>query len=155
MCDYSLMTVPNRLAVEGEELAAHRFQSGSVGLLSAVDLKNWRTPKPSTAWDKLKSFFTAEKDPQPAVCIPPGARLRLYDIPDSLRDQYHIGSEAAVTFAQLSAQAGRYRDAIVFANGQAALLQELEEGQRVRVLWLSMEEIETREPEERLSRIMA
>jgi hypothetical protein len=28
MCDYSLAGVPNRLAVEGEELVVHRFPNG-------------------------------------------------------------------------------------------------------------------------------
>lgn len=31
MCDYSLMTIPNRLAVSGEELVVHRFEAGSAG----------------------------------------------------------------------------------------------------------------------------
>ena len=37
MCDYSLMMIPNRLAIEGEELVAHRFQNGSTGMLSCGD----------------------------------------------------------------------------------------------------------------------
>jgi hypothetical protein len=35
MCDYSLAGVPNRLAVEGEELQVHRFPTGALGLTSA------------------------------------------------------------------------------------------------------------------------
>jgi len=31
MCDYSLMSIPNRLAVEGENLIAHRFTTGTMG----------------------------------------------------------------------------------------------------------------------------
>ena len=38
MCDYSLMAIPNRLAEEGEDLVAHRFPTGSVGLASPRDL---------------------------------------------------------------------------------------------------------------------
>ena len=38
MCDYSLMCVPNRLAREREELVAHRFTTGSMGLASDLDL---------------------------------------------------------------------------------------------------------------------
>jgi len=36
MCDYSLMMIPNRLAIEGEELVAHKFASSgkSVGGLA-------------------------------------------------------------------------------------------------------------------------
>ena len=30
MCDYSLMAIPNRLAVSGEDLVVHRFEAGSV-----------------------------------------------------------------------------------------------------------------------------
>ena len=39
MCDYSLMAIPNRLAVSGEELIVHRFEAGSVGLASAFDFE--------------------------------------------------------------------------------------------------------------------
>jgi hypothetical protein len=34
MCDYSLAGIPNRLAVEGEELVVHRFTMGPLGLAS-------------------------------------------------------------------------------------------------------------------------
>lgn len=36
MCDYSLFTMPNRLAAEGEELVVHRFPTG---LTSPADLR--------------------------------------------------------------------------------------------------------------------
>jgi len=51
MCDYSLMALPNRLAVCGEELATHKFQTGSMGLVSMADSKLLH---PST---KPKGFF--------------------------------------------------------------------------------------------------
>jgi len=38
MCDYSLMALPNRLAVCGDELVVHRFELGSLGLASAVEV---------------------------------------------------------------------------------------------------------------------
>jgi hypothetical protein len=41
MCDYSLMMVRNRLAVEGEELVVHKFKSGSVGLVAWSDFNYW------------------------------------------------------------------------------------------------------------------
>ena len=31
MCDYSLAGIPNRLAVEGEELMVFRFSTGALG----------------------------------------------------------------------------------------------------------------------------
>jgi hypothetical protein len=45
-----------------------------------------------------------------------------------------------VTFTQITASAHSYRDAVRFANGREVRLQELREGQRVRVLDLSMAE---------------
>ena len=33
MSDYSLMHLPNRLAIKGEDLVVYRFPSGSSGLL--------------------------------------------------------------------------------------------------------------------------
>jgi hypothetical protein len=32
MCDCALMGVPNRIAVEGEQLVVHRFRNGLLGL---------------------------------------------------------------------------------------------------------------------------
>ena len=72
MCDYSLMSIPNRLAVAGEELVTHRFQSGSIGLASPQ-------ARPRGFWEALKRSFSPPLTP--AVCIPPGARLMLQDIP--------------------------------------------------------------------------
>ena len=34
MCDYSLCGIPNRLAVESEELVVYRFSTGSIGMAS-------------------------------------------------------------------------------------------------------------------------
>jgi hypothetical protein len=38
MCDDSLQGLPNRLAVEGEEVVTHRFPSGSLGMASPLDI---------------------------------------------------------------------------------------------------------------------
>jgi hypothetical protein len=45
-----------------------------------------------------------------------------------------------VTFTQITAAANTYRDAVRFTNGREVRLQELREGQRVRVLDLSAAE---------------
>lgn len=144
MCDYSLMAIPNRLAQEGEELVAHRFPTGSMGLASAADLRRMVCPavrKPQGFWPAVKSFFDPPKvQPAPAVCIPPGARLRLHDIPARLQSDLGVGPEEEVTFTQLNASANSYRDAIRFRNGREVRLQELREGQRVEVLDLSLAE---------------
>ena len=144
MCDYSLMAVPNRLAHEGEDLVAHRFPTGSLGLAAPADISRVAHPAPEvrkTFWAKLKEFFQPpENDPVPAVCIPPGARLRLEDIPVRLQTECGVGPVEEVTFTQISAAAHSYRDAVRFPNGRQVRLQELREGQRVRVLDLSMAE---------------
>jgi hypothetical protein len=143
MCDYSLMSVPNRLAQEGEELVMHRFPTGSLGLASAADLKRATCqPKaPGTFWKVLVSFFNPPQvDPVCAVCIPPGARLNLHDLPVRLQRALAVGADETVTFTQLSAAAHAYRDAVRFSNGGVIRLQELSEGLHVTVVDLSMAE---------------
>jgi len=44
MCDYSLMSLPNRLAVCGDELIVHRFELGAIGLASAADVRSRQKP---------------------------------------------------------------------------------------------------------------
>ncbi|MBZ5626563.1 MAG: hypothetical protein LAQ69_48960 [Acidobacteriia bacterium] len=141
MCDYSLMAVPNRLAQEGEELVTHRFPAGSLGLASPADLKRFADPPPvrRSLWCAVKEFFNPPKTaPVPAVCIPPGARLELHDIPVRLQHDLGVGPAEEVTFTQISAAVNSYRDAVRFWNGREVRLQELREGQHVRVLDLSM-----------------
>lgn len=120
MCEYSLASFPNRLAVEGERLRVHRFACDTIGMAPAR-----RSPShwvfPSTV---------------PAVCIPPGARLRLENITPRLQRRLEIQQTEEVTFVQQSAEAFTYRDAVRFANGRELLLQGLEPGQRVQVLSL-------------------
>ena len=144
MCDYSLMAVPNRLAREGEELVAHRFPTGSMGLASPADLIQAAAPPArvrGSFWRSFRELFDpARPEPVPAVCIPPGARLELADIPARLQQDYAVGPVENVTFTQISAAVNSYRDAVRFRNGRAARLQELREGQRVKVLDLSSAE---------------
>src|SRR4051812_40015810 len=112
MCDYSLMAVPNRLAREGEELVAHRFPTGSLGLASPCDLKRIAdAPAPArrSFWSSLKDFFNPPKtEPVPAVCIPPGAKLRLQDIPARLQHEMGVGTVEDVTFTQITAAVNNY-----------------------------------------------
>ncbi len=144
MCDYSLMAVPNRLAQQGEDLVTHRFPTGSLGLASPADLKRVADPpEPArrSVWCAVKEFFNPPKaEPVPAVCIPPGARLELQDIPVRLQHEIGVGAAESVTFTQISAAVNSYRDAVRFTNGREVRLQELREGQRVRVVDLSMAE---------------
>lgn len=145
MCDYSLFAIPNRLAREQENLVAHRFPTGSMGLASPVDLSRnaqYRQEKPGRGWwSAIRGFFTMPKmEPVPAVCIPPGARLRVHDIPARLQQELGVKAEEEVVFTQTSASANTYRDAIRFANGRELNLQELREGQRVQVVSLALAE---------------
>ena len=145
MCDYSLHAVPNRLAVEGEALITHRFQTYTIGLASAAEIESPsranREPEISRSWwASLKNWLNP---PQPdntnvtAVCIPPGARLLVYQVPKYVRAELDIGSEEEVTFDELSANAYEYRDILRFRNGRSVLLQDLPERVRFEVLSLA------------------
>jgi hypothetical protein len=142
MCDYSLMSFPNRLAREGEELVAHRFACGAMGFASPVDLQPELIPlslRLKTVWSTLWGVPNPRKSRcVVAVCIPPGAHLRVWDIPEYLQREIDVRRTEEVTFTQITASPFRYRDAIRFRNRCELLLQRLEEGQRVRVLSLSI-----------------
>jgi hypothetical protein len=130
MCDYSLMMNVNRLGKEGEDLVAHRFKTGSIGLVSVADHEDWLGQRGSGLWQRVKDYFTFEGDPQPVVCVPPGARLRLHD----------YGSCETATFTQLSPEANRHRDALLFDNGKTVTLESLPEGQVMTLVRMSSEE---------------
>ena len=140
MCDYSLMMIDNRLAVEGEQLVAHRFRSGSVGLVSMLDFTKWRTRPRGGFWQRCRECFTARHEPAPVVCIPPGARLRVEGVPETLRDRFGLDGQEDATFTQISADVNWHRDALRFANQATVLLQALPEGQTLKVLDLSSSE---------------
>ena len=126
MCDYSLVGISNRLAVEGEPLEVHRFPTGTLGLASPC-------PSQSRWWSAKQT---------PAVCIPPGARLLLRDIPKGLQQQFSVRGTEEVAFVQLSDTAYQFRDAVRFNNGREILLQQLQCGQQVEVLSLSSGDFE-------------
>lgn len=156
MCDYSLHVYPNRLAVDGEELVIYRFGGTSLGLASLSDLRPVTTAsscdaasKKSWSWTTIKEWFLAngpeEGQPDkrtPAVCVPPGARLLLKDIPKSLQRELGVGEVEEVKFVEISAEVNTYRDAVRFKNSRQLLLQAMREGQRVTVLSLTLQETE-------------
>jgi len=146
MCDYSLYTIENRLAEQGEVLIVHRFHSGSKGLTSPEYLKRAERPKGLMA--ALKRMFAAQSE-ECAVCIPDGAKLMLHGSSTVLQKVHGFSASEAVTFRQLSANAATYRDAIEFENGVRLCLQDLEEGQTVEILTLSSEDAGV--PEQRLT----
>jgi hypothetical protein len=124
MCDYSLAEVPNRLAATGELLVVHRFSTGTIGLKSFHR--------------RLREVLLPARTV--AVCIPPGARLALQDIPKNLQNQLSVAPVETVTFIQRTLEANVHRDGIRFANGREILLQQLTPGQRATVLSLDSEE---------------
>jgi len=135
------MAMPNRLAEEGENLVTHRFPTGTLGLASPSDL--FSTAEPAQARARgfratLKGVLNAKRtNPVPAVCIPPGARLMLQDIPANLQRYLKVGPIEEVTFTQFTGAVNTFRDAIRFKNGRQICLQELQADQRVKVLDLS------------------
>jgi hypothetical protein len=143
MRDYSLHAFPNRLAVDGEDLVVHRFLGASMGLASPADLQMANLPAVSgkkPIWHRLANWLQGLKlklelqKRTCAVCVPPGARLILRDIPKGLQRELNISEVEAVTFVETTAEENSYRDAVRFGNRRELLLHMLEEGQRVIVL---------------------
>jgi Protein of unknown function (DUF3375) len=95
--------------------------------------------------DDVRARGNMFRQSPPAVCIAPGTRLLLQDIPKRLQQALGLGDMEEVTFTQLTAEAYRFRDAIRFKNGQELLLQWLSDGQHVIVLGLPTHET-TAEP---------
>jgi len=148
MCDYSLEAFPNRLAARGERLVTHRFRSGSIGMASPSDIAAATQAKLESEsrgwWAAVKCWLSpqTELDKIPAVCIPPGARLRMGRIPDQMQRSQALRPVEDVTFVQLSADAYRYRDAIRFDTGCKLVLQTLGEGIPFEVVSLDLAEPE-------------
>jgi hypothetical protein len=158
MCDYSLLSFRNRLAIEGEQLLTYRFPSFSIGLASPAEIKaeafaQQEGGSSGSWWSRIKDWlFQPElcSKEVAAVCIPPGARLRVVGVPASMQEEFGIGSVEDVKLIELSASAYEYRDAIQFTNGRRALLQDLHEGVRFEVLSLGMMEPELEREEVRI-----
>jgi hypothetical protein len=146
MCDYSLMSFPNRLARDGDELIVHRFQGGAKGLASVSDLQQAAIPFPvqrsrfQSILNKIGSLWMGsaaapnQARTVPAVCIPPGTRLLLREIPERLQSELGVHRVEEATFTQITAASFADRDAVHFRNGREIILQLVPEGQRVRVL---------------------
>lgn len=135
MCDYSLMEFSNRLAVDGEVLAVRRFPSGCLGLAAPAvqETDSRRATKPF--WKMVKdAFLGANESPAPAVCVPPGARLILHNIPAPMQKSLGVTAVEEVKFIQLSSLENQHRDAVCFRNGKILRVQELQVGQQVEVV---------------------
>ncbi len=77
MCDYSLYTIQNRLAEEGE-LVLHQFETGTIGFASASDIESSKCSMGSADGFWLHVKFTCcccgIGCVFPRYCVPPGAR---------------------------------------------------------------------------------
>jgi hypothetical protein len=113
-------------------------------MASPADVWAATTPRPQsrqTIWQKIRAFFDPPAAPAVcAVCLPPGARLMISDIPPRLRQQWGVCESEEAVFTQISAAVNTYRDAVRFQDGKEVRLQDFREGMRVRVLDLSAAE---------------
>jgi hypothetical protein len=143
MCDYSLYTIQNRLAEEGEELVLHKFETGTLGFASVSDLLNLETTKKcdrDSFWTTITAWLLRGRAaPVTAVCIPPGTRLFLTDVPRNVQRSLCIAASEVVVFTELSSRSYSYRDALLLPNNTRVLLQDLPEGIRAIVLPMSPE----------------
>jgi hypothetical protein len=148
MCDYSLMTLSNRLAVCGDELVVHKFETGAIGLAAYSDVCREREQYSGNTRGVLGKLLAFLRYPYPqscpAVCVPPGARLLVRNIPATLQREIGLQSTVEeVVFTQTDLEF-TYRDAIRFSNGKLLSLQKLNVGQRISVLSVgSQDESET------------
>jgi hypothetical protein len=106
-------------------------------------------PTSKKPWSRttIKEWLLEGVEGQPtkrilAVCVPPGARLLLKDIPKGLQRELGVGEVEEVKFVEISAEVNTYRDAMRFKNSRQLLIQALPEGQQVTVLSLTPEEVE-------------
>jgi len=137
MCDYSLCGVPNRLAVEHEELVIHRFRTLTIGLASQREIQqaeaSWRR---RDWWSRVRDVLTMTPCEVTAVCVPPGAWLILKDVPKDIRLKFGVQSSVTVQFIQTSVAENMHRDAVQFCNGRSISLQSLRPGMRAEILSL-------------------
>lgn len=152
MCDYSLYAIPNRLAEDGEQVVLYRFGSGTIGFASTTDVRQreltTHTGWPGV-WASIKSMLSPRKCPGvPAVCMPPGTRLMVTEIPKDLKAKACVRPGDTVVFTEISSQSYSYRDALLLPNGTCVLLQELPEGMQAVVISTALETSESPIPAE-------
>jgi hypothetical protein len=101
-------------------------------------------PGRQTLWQKFRAFFDPTAAPAVcAVCLPPGARLLICDIPLRQQQQWGTGERAEAIFTQTSAAAEYLSRCRTFQWWLRGPLTGVSRGMRVRVLDLAgTEEIE-------------
>jgi hypothetical protein len=140
------MNLPNRLANEGEVLVTHKFSTGSIGFVSSMDLCAPSVVRPQRVdvsfWSRVKNWFAAPPSRLqiPAVCIPPGARLRVQCVPATAQRVLRVEPGDDVIFTEITATWNQFRDGLRMKDGQEILLQSLGEGVEVQVVNLASAE---------------
>jgi hypothetical protein len=129
MRDFSLQGVRERLAVKGEILVTYRFRTGSIGLVSPVEIAAAKL----SIWKRLLHPGLRPGE-NAAVRVSPGTRLRVNPVRDQICGEFDVSAMEDVTFVELSAEACRYRHAIRFRNGRHVLLQRFGEGVSFKVI---------------------
>jgi len=142
MCDYSLYTVNNRLAFESDDLVLHRFDTGSLGFCAVSELRQEMDRGAlARGWSSfMRWLFPRKKCGLTAVCVPPGARLLISEVPKNARPGFELLEMESVEFTQLSEMSYAYRDALRLPDGKTVLLQKLPEGLRATVMALAAED---------------
>lgn len=166
MSDCYSLKLRNRMALEGEELVAHRFANGSISMVACIDFDRWRHSVPATtgntspeetkgfwrcitnAWSDFLSYYgftdsnatPSHSEPGPIVSIPSDALLRVFGISTAWQIQYHLGSFEDALLVELSPPFGSSRDGLCFGNDVTIPLQLLQEGQKVKILRRSWSE---------------
>jgi hypothetical protein len=122
MCWYSrYATVSTRNSIEGEELVVQHFP------------------------DLFHRWPVSPREPERAVCLEDGCKLRLNDIPENLQKRLEVGSEAVAEFREIYRPPVRSRfawilprmfhyDVLVFPNGRHVEVAVLPVGMRIDVL---------------------
>ena len=159
----SLMLTHNRVAVDGEQLVAHRFKSGTIRMVARDGFERWarivhRGPLDGGAGNgnsissSIKNFVSgfitdfvtffgfidpdaqpSEDEPQPIVEIRSDALLRICDTPFRWRDRYHMRPCEEALFSGHSLSGAPY-GTLWFGNGLAIPMQAVDEAQNVTVI---------------------
>jgi hypothetical protein len=139
VCDYSLYAYRTTLAKAGDKLKLHLFPSGSKGFTYAQKESPWES-----FWR-----FILRRAPI-AVCIPPGASLRLEDVDEMTQHVHDIDETETVRLVQMSMEPDTYRDGLLFENGMRISLQKFEPGLEAIVISTEGRELPTIPTEESL-----
>ena len=148
MFDCLALSFRNRLAQTGELLVTYRFENGTIGFASAdeVDALEANVDRKNPGfWSVVGGLFPKQENrpaPVTIVCIPPGSRLVVSQLPAGSTQSALFTPLDEMTFIELETSQQRYRGAFRLRSGGILLLQCVEEGVCFRVI-----STELREPE--------